>query len=808
MYLTLIILLVMALVASFLENARVSVAQDEVNRMLKGSVDAELTNYYRPLYEDYGLFFMDKGIDSDSLEYRVISKEIKDYMENTLSTKTSSEILGFTLERQGTDLYQTKLNAVQVASAIRAVDYGGGLMEDEVIQFMKYQVTGDLLKKMLDGCGLLDKSGAVSKVMEQESKAEEALEDTGKLLLKLIEQVEGLKCQKKGLTFETANKLATKDSYGKQLCGKSITQKNVGIEPWIVYQSLKGQYVNGTAKLKDIQKLLKELKKEYAKEEKRKEEEAKRAEEERKAEERRKKEEEEKSKSTASPTPTESIKPTATPNPTPTPEPPYDFSETVKSVNEKQSQLKNVVTDSRKKIKDAIKTIQKIDKKLGTVEEKIGKYEETLKKEKNNLSSEEYKSMNTRKNELQKDLNSLKNAVNMKDRLENNKKILEDLETELKKKVKANETSYTEKLNGIESQITVMNSYDISALKFSYGKIKNESASDPGSGLDKLGKSVLSIVVEDSSKISKKSISSADYYYKTYKGKSKGLDNVDTGKVIKGDKPQDIFSNASDVFKQTDGTDNKTTLVNALVYQAYLNKYFQSYVSKEDKSKKSVLKYEQEYIVCGNSSDKENLQSVVDRILLIRTVTNFSYLLTDSSSREKAYATAAALVGFTGIEPLIRATQMGILLVWSYEESLVDAAALLQGSKVPLVKSKSTFMLTYKDMFTISKQKIQSKAKALGKKKLGIGAISYEQFLDIFLFLENQTQKNYRTMDLIEANIKLRHSKKFSMEDCIYAIKVNCNYTVPQMFLNWDFMKSWAKEGNGWSFTATQEYSY
>ncbi|MBD5088906.1 MAG: hypothetical protein HDT30_08890 [Clostridiales bacterium] len=813
-YLTLIIVVMLALIASFLENARVKVAGYEVKRALKGAMDAELTNYYRPLYEDYGLFFMDKGIDSDSLEFRVIAKEIKGYIENSLSTKTTANVFGITLERQGTDLYQTQIQSLQMNSAIRAVDYEGGLVEDEVVQFMKYQVSGELLQKMLNCCKLLDKSESVSLIMNEESKAEESLEDASKQLLKLIEQVEGLKCKDKGLIFENANKLATTGSFAKQLCGKSITKGNVGIDPQIVYQSLQSKYINGTKKLEEIQELLKELKREHVKQETRKAEEAK------KEEERKAKEEEEakKNKNTAMPTatikptvsikPTDTPKPTNTPKPTKTPEPPYDFSKTVKSVNEKQSELKTVVANSKKKMKEAISTIGKIEKKLETIDSKINKFEETLTEQKKNLSTEEFKNMNGQEKELRNDVTCLKNAVRMKEKLSTNLKILESLEGELKKKVKQEETSYTDKLTGIQEQISVLKSYDISSLKFSYKNIKNQNASDPSSALKNLGSSVLSIVVEDSSKISKKEISNPDYYYKNYKGKSKGLKNIDTGAVIKGDNAKNIFSDASDVFRQNGEKSKQSSLTNTLIYQAYLNQYFQSYVSKESKFQKTPLKYEQEYILCGKASDKENLQSVIDRILLMRTVTNFSYLLTNTQGKEKAYATAAALVGFTGIEPLIRATQMGILLVWSYEEGLVDVAALLHGSKIPLVKSKSNFMLTYSDMLTISKKKIQSKAKELGKNKLGVAGISYEQFIDIFLFLENQTQKNYRTMDLIEENMKLRHSKKFSMEDCIYALKVSCNYMLPAKFMAWNFMEPWKKKGDSWSFTINQNYSY
>lgn len=416
--------------------------------------------------------------------------------------------------------------------------------------------------------------------------------------------------------------------------------------------------------------------------------------------------------------------------------------------------------------------------------------------------------MDAQRKELEKDYNKLKQAVKMKDKLVENEKVLELLEKELKEKVKEDNTSYTEKKKKIHNQIQILKSYDIASLKFSYGTIKNEGAKDPHDGLKGLGSSALSIVVEDESKISKKSISNPDYYYKTYKGESKGLTNIDTGSIIKGEDGKKIFSDASDVFQQNGEKNNQSSLTNRLLYQAYINQYFRSFVSKESKFNKTPLKYEQEYILCGNASDEKNLKSVVDRMLLMRTVTNFTYLLTDVQGKEKAYATAAALVGFTGIGPLIRATQMGILLVWSYEESLVDVAALLHGYKIPLIKTKNNFMLSYSDMFTISKKKIHSKAKELGKKKLGSGGISYEQWIDIFLFLENQTQKNYRTMDLIEENMKLRHSKKFSMKDCIYALKINCNYTLPARFLAWNFMKQWKTEGDSWSFTCSEEYSY
>ncbi|MDE5872819.1 MAG: hypothetical protein K2H07_02790, partial [Lachnospiraceae bacterium] len=59
----------------------------------------------------------------------------------------------------------------------------------------------------------------------------------------------------------------------------------------------------------------------------------------------------------------------------------------------------------------------------------------------------------------------------------------------------------------------------------------------------------------------------------------------------------------------------------------------------------SVLKYELEYLACGKKSDAENLESTVDRIVLIRFPINYSYLIGDTvkMARVKQIATAISI---------------------------------------------------------------------------------------------------------------------------------------------------------------------
>ena len=85
-FLSMVLLVIVSLIAACLENARVQTASLHMERCLKGGMDAVLTEYYKPLYEDYRLFFMDKGIEADALEYRKIEKTLMQYLDAALST--------------------------------------------------------------------------------------------------------------------------------------------------------------------------------------------------------------------------------------------------------------------------------------------------------------------------------------------------------------------------------------------------------------------------------------------------------------------------------------------------------------------------------------------------------------------------------------------------------------------------------------------------------------------------------------------------------------------------------------------------
>ena len=113
------------------------------------------------------------------------------------------------------------------------------------------------------------------------------------------------------------------------------------------------------------------------------------------------------------------------------------------------------------------------------------------------------------------------------------------------------------------------------------------------------------------------------------------------------------------------------------------------------------MDYELEYILAGKESDKENLESVVKKLLLLRFVPNYAYIQTDSAMKAEAEAAAATLCTLLAVPPITEAAAQGILLAWAYGESIMDLRSLLKGNRVPLVKSKESWQLQFSRLLTL-----------------------------------------------------------------------------------------------------------
>lgn len=217
-----------------------------------------------------------------------------------------------------------------------------------------------------------------------------------------------------------------------------------------------------------------------------------------------------------------------------------------------------------------------------------------------------------------------------------------------------------------------------------------------------------------------------------------------------------------------------------IMYDEYILEKFGSYLYDNESE---VLDYQVEYILMGEDTDVGNLEGVINKILLIREGINFSYLLVDNEKRREAYEMAVILVGFTGLQPLIIATQISLLLAWAYGESIMDIRALLSGEKVPFLKNKESWEL---QLGNLGNLKTYKRSEQKEDKK----GFSYEDYLRILLFINNRSDKSLRVMDMIELSLNSKMgNENLKIENLISRLNVYSSWKVDSLFLSFPFLR-------------------
>lgn len=350
--------------------------------------------------------------------------------------------------------------------------------------------------------------------------------------------------------------------------------------------------------------------------------------------------------------------------------------------------------------------------------------------------------------------------------LQGNREILSETERLLQKPVDEEKADLLDRL---------WKDYDTGSICFDYTGVEEQGGADhPLDALSTVwGDGILNLVSRDPKKLSGASVAKADEFARLYREQE--------------EKDEDYGARVSEMTEK-----EKVTLSGAagdlagygmdgFFLDRYIQKQFSGY-GKTVSGWKRALKYQWEYIVAGRDSDKKNLEAVLNRILLIRTPVNFAAIYKDTAKKQQAYAAAVAVVGFTGMEPLIRFTQTMILVVWSLVEALVDVAGVLQGRDVPLLKKSSQVLTSFPQIFQLTGKAITKRAEKFapaGKKSFG-----YTEYLHLFLTITGRAKKLYRVMDLIQWDMSKNGYDEFRLDQCVFSIKVSASVVFPSRFFH------------------------
>lgn len=225
--------------------------------------------------------------------------------------------------------------------------------------------------------------------------------------------------------------------------------------------------------------------------------------------------------------------------------------------------------------------------------------------------------------------------------------------------------------------------------------------------------------------------------------------------------------------KETGNLSVQGAILEELWFVKYLETHMGSY---RQISSNHALDYEWEYILNGESSDRDNLKETVKSLIMIREIANMGYLIQDQQKCIEAEELAVALMGWSMNPPVVDATKWGILAAWAYSESILDVRALLEGRRIAWIKNA--------EQWTTGINQTGEAVDGFAMAKDCENGWDYLKYLQFLICMKKDSAVNYRSMDIIEVNTNAMYGKSIQMDHMMTGCESRVSYEAEPLFWN------------------------
>ena len=234
-----------------------------------------------------------------------------------------------------------------------------------------------------------------------------------------------------------------------------------------------------------------------------------------------------------------------------------------------------------------------------------------------------------------------------------------------------------------------------------------------------------------------------------------------------------------------------------ILVMEYLDQYYSCYTKLQ---KDHFLEYEMEYVLCGKDSEKENLEAVINRLLLIREAANITYLLGDRDKMDFAEA-LARVIGILAEEneAVVKAVKIAIIGAWAYLESVLDVRSLLAGEKIPLIKEKEEWTTDVGNLLESFSRNTRAKSCDHG--------IYYTDYLKQMIFFQKNEDIAFRMMEVMECDLQsFEDYKNCKMDHMIVKLRCQIHCEARPLFSGLSLLGQ--KYHGTYFFSNEKEFSY
>lgn len=794
-FFSLVLLLVIALITTMAETARVTACSRLSETFLEISTKSLLGSYDLPLYENYHVFGRYcNGINEG--DRTVLQEELEWYLQENMGGIT------------WLDMYPE--NTV-ISDVLVLTDSNGAPFYEQVLQYAKYQDAAMLLEWVLESAGLLEQAEetglAVQKKFEVCGQAAQAEE----VLIRLAGCVDGFQIDGSSFARDWKGKIKTTAFFAKKMVPGGSSQERVLPGNSELYQAQKDNYCDPVMVLNNILAYRQQALKEQEILDRLLQEEA----------EIRKEYEYASVKDTAE---VEELKELLEQKQEEIRKCGEGIDGYIQHCNEWLGSWKEEIQKTKKQSEAALLLLEELKEQKNLASEALQNFETELKGYQGKIPEELYSELKQENSELlaslqqENSMGMLKDIAGMENALNHNIRIFEQVLKEVPRATYDRGAALLQWLEQIQKLAGYMKYLNLEQLNFCYDEIRFPAGENGYGALIKqlVEYGFAGLILENPKAVSYGSMSLFSLPSSDYTGETEEKFEYSLSELFDWEENGIFFDDSGRIKELLETGADK--LLEQILYLTYLAEHFTAYtdfISGADEGNNNInetaelmavegVKYQLEYILCGNKVDFDNLSSVIARIFVIRFAMNLSAVLCSRECRQQVKEAAAALVGFTGIGAVVLLMELLIELLWAAECAAVDTAALLRGGEVSFFTAGKKLPVKFSELLSFSKNFLTEKAENLAKQKSNGVLKNYEEYLWLFLLLEKKELRTLRTMDVVQQMVRLKYHNGFKLKDCVYSVSVKTGVMIPYRFL----LISGLQQGKGIAKTLSYSTSY
>lgn len=701
----------------------------EIDRATILANESILSEFNKNIFENYHILVMDAGFGDSTIDEAAIKNRLSNYISGTGNDENYSNLLGWNYK----EIRDVELTYI--------TDRNGLLFVDNVVQYMKYKVTADFVKKYLEKFGIFKGNKQVIESIKRKQEVAKSAQELNEDVMEFYSIVDGMKVKKASFVYDKDGDLEFNDSFVKVIAYDSSEWKNLGYSNAQLFKKRRLKSYS----MKKILGLIEEKCDSWL----------------------------------------EAID---------------------KNDKDKQKRCKDYCDKRKKKILEridvAIKCYDKALARIENIEKKKKEYDKDCEKYKSYIENNKEKLPQGVYDNLKNDNSDnalIDKIVSLKPIIIQNKALLLEIKKLKDLKFENNEDSIKNAINQLEQYQKKAMKYSLEDFDFEYEDGFMEIEKDNFfESIESIFENGIIELVSDSDKLSKQKLIASNYPSKELKN----ISHTSISDILEDALSTDIselIEGIKDILDELDkggmatyeiASDSAKDMIEDVLFNQYVVENFSSYSNTVTKASiDNRLAYEMEYLICGNTTDMANIKNIANRLVMIRMLCDYIAIITDKSKIASAHTIATATLGIIGIPPLVEIAAVAIEFLWAYEEAIVDVSAVMKGYYVPVFKGSKGIKITANDLFVFGKNIVNKKSESYAKNQNTALNMGYQQYLELFLILENKTTKSYRCMDLIQANINNSFVTNMRIKNCIYGIKSKTVFDINYNYANMEWMK-------------------